>query len=53
MGERCDHQAALRWLIRPVDREANRAARLVDSVVRNFSLRAPMTFRMAGAYAFD
>lgn len=53
MGERCDPQAALPLATRPVDREADRAARLVDTVARNLSPSAPMTFRMAGAYAFD
>ena len=46
MGERCDGYAALLLATRPLDREADRAARLVDAVARNFSPRAPMTFRM-------
>jgi hypothetical protein len=46
MGKRYAPQAALLLATRPLDREADRAARLVDAVARNFSPSAPMTFRM-------
>lgn len=54
MGERCDAYAAILLATRPLDREADRVARLVDAVACNFIPSAPMTLELQNkSYGWD